>query len=37
MEPRFDARVWGFRDLRPWYDRVAEGDPLGEVDRKSVV
>jgi mannose-6-phosphate isomerase len=31
MEPRFDARVWGFRDLRPWYDRVAEGDPLGEV------
>jgi mannose-6-phosphate isomerase len=24
-------RVWGYRDLRPWYDRVAEGDPIGEV------
>jgi len=23
--------VWGFRDLRPWYDRVAEGDLIGEV------
>ena len=23
--------MWGFRDLRPWYDRVAEGDPIGEV------
>jgi len=31
VEPRFDARVWGYRDLRPWYDRVAEGDPIGEV------
>jgi mannose-6-phosphate isomerase len=31
VEPRFTARVWGFRDLRPWYDRVAEGDPIGEV------
>ena len=31
IEPRFTARVWGFRDLRPWYDRVAEGDPIGEV------
>jgi mannose-6-phosphate isomerase len=31
VEPRFDTRVWGFRDLRPWYNRVAEGDPLGEV------
>jgi mannose-6-phosphate isomerase len=30
-EPRFTARVWGFRDLRPWYDRVAEGEPIGEV------
>jgi len=27
----FTARVWGFRDLRPWYDRVAEDDPIGEV------
>ncbi len=31
IDPRFTARVWGFRDLRPWYDRVAEGDPIGEV------
>jgi len=31
IAPVFTARVWGFRDLRPWYDRVAEGDPIGEV------
>ena len=31
MAPRFDARPWGSRDLRPWYDRVAEGEPIGEV------
>ncbi|MFZ0338389.1 MAG: class I mannose-6-phosphate isomerase [Terracidiphilus sp.] len=31
IEPRFTARVWGFSDLRPWYDRVAEGEPIGEV------
>jgi mannose-6-phosphate isomerase len=33
IEPRFVGRVWGFRDLRPWYNRtVAEGeDPIGEV------
>jgi mannose-6-phosphate isomerase len=31
IEPKFTARVWGFRDLRPWYDRVAEGEPIGEV------
>jgi mannose-6-phosphate isomerase len=31
IEPIFTARIWGFRDLRPWYDRVAEGDPIGEV------
>jgi mannose-6-phosphate isomerase len=31
VEPRFTARVWGFRDLRPWYDHVAEGEPIGEV------
>jgi mannose-6-phosphate isomerase len=31
VEPRFTARVWGFRDLRPWYDRVAEDQPIGEV------
>ena len=31
MEPRYDPRVWGFRDLRPWYDKVAEAGPIGEV------
>lgn len=31
IDPRFDTRVWGWRDLRPWFDRVAEKDPLGEV------
>jgi mannose-6-phosphate isomerase len=31
MEPRFVSRVWGFHDLRPWFDKVAEGDPIGEV------
>ena len=32
IEPKFDTRVWGSRDLRPWFDRVAEsGDPIGEV------
>jgi len=32
IAPRFVGRVWGYRDLRPWYDWVAEGgDPIGEV------
>ncbi len=31
IEPIFTARVWGYHDLRPWYDRVTEGDPIGEV------
>ncbi len=31
VEPMFVQRVWGTRDLRPWYDKVAEGDPIGEV------
>lgn len=40
IEPLFVARVWGFQDLRPWYDRVAgpdggsapgPGEPMGEV------
>ena len=32
IEPRFDTRVWGWQDLRPWYERVAaEGQPIGEV------
>jgi mannose-6-phosphate isomerase len=31
VEPRFVDRVWGWTDLHPWYDRVAHGDPIGEV------
>ncbi len=31
IEPVFTARVWGFRDLHPWYDRVAGDNPIGEV------
>ncbi len=31
VKPRFVSRVWGFQDLRPWYDRVADGEPIGEV------
>jgi mannose-6-phosphate isomerase len=31
IEPYYSVRPWGFHDLRPWYDRVAEGDPIGEV------
>jgi mannose-6-phosphate isomerase len=31
IEPRFVGRVWGFNDLRPWYDKVAGDEPLGEV------
>jgi mannose-6-phosphate isomerase len=31
IEPRFVGRVWGYSDLRPWYDRVAGTEPIGEV------
>jgi len=31
IQPIFDERVWGFRDLRPWYDHVAAKEPIGEV------
>lgn len=31
VEPRFDERVWGWKDLHPWYDRVAKNEPIGEV------
>jgi mannose-6-phosphate isomerase len=31
IEPMFVARVWGFRDLHPWFDRVANQKPIGEV------
>ncbi len=31
VEPRFVDRVWGWKDLHPWYEKVAHGDPIGEV------
>jgi mannose-6-phosphate isomerase len=31
IEPRFVERVWGWSDLRPWFDRVAAKEPIGEV------
>jgi mannose-6-phosphate isomerase len=30
IAPWFAERVWGCRDLRPWYDVIAEGEPFGE-------
>ena len=30
VEPWYSPRPWGFRDLRPWYDLVPEGEPIGE-------
>jgi mannose-6-phosphate isomerase len=31
IAPWYSERVWGFRDLHPWYDRVvADGAPIGE-------
>jgi mannose-6-phosphate isomerase len=29
--PEFHERVWGTKDLRPYFTRVVEGDPIGEV------
>jgi mannose-6-phosphate isomerase len=32
IAPNFVGRVWGYTDLRPWFDRVAGGgEPIGEV------
>jgi mannose-6-phosphate isomerase len=31
IEPAFVGRIWGFSDLRPWYDKAATGEPIGEV------
>jgi mannose-6-phosphate isomerase len=30
ITPHFVGRVWGYTDLRPWYDRQSEGEPIGE-------
>ena len=31
MLPEFHERVWGTRDLRPYFSRVVEAEPIGEV------
>lgn len=31
VTPEFHERVWGARDLRPYFNRVAEAEPIGEV------
>jgi mannose-6-phosphate isomerase len=32
IEPQFVPRIWGTRDLRPWFQHVASsGEPIGEV------
>jgi len=31
LAPWLSERPWGFQDLRPWYDLVAKGKPIGEV------
>jgi mannose-6-phosphate isomerase len=31
MLPEFYERVWGTRDLRPYFSRGVEGEPIGEV------
>jgi mannose-6-phosphate isomerase len=31
ISPWYSERVWGFRDLHPWYDRIiTDGEPIGE-------
>lgn len=30
IQPKFDVRVWGYQDLRPWFDVQANDGPLGE-------
>jgi mannose-6-phosphate isomerase len=31
IEPRLVGRVWGWSDLHPWYNHVADKEPIGEV------
>jgi mannose-6-phosphate isomerase len=30
VSPWYSDRVWGWNDLRPWFDKVADGNPIGE-------
>jgi mannose-6-phosphate isomerase len=31
LAPYFRTRIWGFNDLKPWYDFQTTGEPIGEV------
>ena len=31
LAPYFRTRIWGFKDLAPWFDFKTEGEPVGEV------
>jgi len=31
LKPQFVPKVWGYQNLRPWYDRQADKEPIGEV------
>jgi len=31
VAPFFRTRIWGFHDLRPWFDFTTTGEPIGEV------
>ncbi len=31
LAPYFRTRIWGFQDLRPWYEYTTQGEPIGEV------
>lgn len=31
IEPHYDPRPWGFRDLRPWFDYAGADETIGEV------
>jgi mannose-6-phosphate isomerase len=31
LEPQFVERIWGSKDLRPWYDHAEPNRPIGEV------
>jgi mannose-6-phosphate isomerase len=31
LAPYFRTRIWGFKDLHPWYDYTTQGEPIGEV------
>jgi mannose-6-phosphate isomerase len=31
IAPFFRTRIWGFDDLRPWFDFTTSGEPIGEV------